>query len=85
MSVTIDLPEQLLAAVFHVPEPEVPQQVRIELACSLYARDALTHAQAADLAGLDRLEMDAELGRRNIPRHYSEDDLLTDIAYGRRL
>jgi len=25
MSVTIDLPEGLLAGVFHVPEPEVPR------------------------------------------------------------
>ena len=27
MSVTIDLPEGLLAGVFYVPEPEVPRQV----------------------------------------------------------
>jgi predicted HTH domain antitoxin len=82
MSVTIDLPEGLLAGVFHVPEPEVPRQVLIELACALYARQALTHAQAAALAGLDRFELGLELARREIPRHYSEDDLAADITYG---
>ena len=82
MSVTIDLPEGLLAGVFHVPEPEVPRQVLIELACALYARQALTHAQAAALAGLDRFELGEELARREIPRHYSKDDLATDLTYG---
>jgi predicted HTH domain antitoxin len=82
MSVTIDLPERLLAGVFHVPEPEVPRQVLIELACALYAREALTHAQAATLAGLGRFELGEELARREIPRHYSEDDLVADLTYG---
>jgi predicted HTH domain antitoxin len=82
MSVTIDLPDGLLAGVFHVSEPEVPRQVLIELACALYARRAFTHAQAAALAGLDRFELGEELGRREIPRHYSEDDLATDLTYG---
>ncbi|HEY3898018.1 MAG TPA: hypothetical protein VGM54_05350 [Chthoniobacter sp.] len=40
MSVTIEIPEELLAGVFHVPEREVPHQVQIELACALYARAA---------------------------------------------
>jgi predicted HTH domain antitoxin len=82
VSVTIDLPEGLLAGVFHVPEPEVPRQVLIELACSLYARRALTHAQAAALARLDRFELGEELARREIPSHYSEDDLAADLSYG---
>jgi len=66
-----------------VPGEEVPRQVRIELACALYARNAMTHAQAAKLAGLDRFEMSEELARRNVPRHYAADDLAADLAYGR--
>ncbi len=83
MSVTLDVPEELLADVFHVPAPDVPRQVQIELACALYARGAMTHAQSAKLAGLDRFEMDEEFARRNIPRHYGEPDVAADIAYGR--
>ena len=82
MSVTIELPEGLLAGVFRVPEPEVPRQVLIELACALYARQALTHAQAATLAGLNRFELGEELARREIPRHYTKDDLTADLTYG---
>jgi len=82
MSVTIDLPEGLLEGVFRVPEPEVPRQVLIELACALYARRALTHNQAAALAGLDRFELGEELARREIPRHYSKDDLAADLTCG---
>ena len=83
MSVTLEIPGDLLAQVLHVPEEEVPRQVRIELACALYARSAMTHAQAAKLAGLDRFEMGEELARRNIPRHYAAADLAADLAYGR--
>ncbi len=83
MSVTLDVPEELLADVFHVAAPEVPRQVRIELACALYGRGAMTHAEAAKLAGLDRFEMDGELARRNIPRHYGAADVAADLAYGR--
>lgn len=82
MSVTLDLPEDLLAGVFRVPEPEVPRQVLIELACAFYARQALSHAQAAALASLDRFEFGTELARRDIPRHYSRDDLAADLSYG---
>ena len=83
MSVTLDLPAELLAGVFQVPQPDVPRQVRIELACALHARGAMTHAQAAELAGLDRFELGEELARRNIPRHYSQADFAADLAYGR--
>ncbi len=83
MSVTLDLPGELLAEVFHVSQPEVPRQVQIELACALYARGAMTQAQAAGLAGLDRFEFGEELARRNVPRHYGEADLAADLDYGR--
>jgi predicted HTH domain antitoxin len=82
MSITLEVPEEQLAEVFHVPPQDVPRCVRIELACALYARSALTHAQAATLSGLDRFEMNGELARRNIPRHYAEADLTADLAYG---
>jgi predicted HTH domain antitoxin len=82
VSVTIDLPPEVLAQVFQVPESEVPRLIRIELACALFARHALPHSQAASLAGLEREEMEQELGRRNIPRHYTQSDLSADLAYG---
>jgi predicted HTH domain antitoxin len=80
--VTIDLPDELLAGIFKVPEPDLPRQVLIELACSLYARGALTHAQGSAVTGLDRFEFAAELQRREIPIHYTGEDLKNDLTYG---
>lgn len=83
MSVTLEVPEELLAEVFHVPVTDLPRHLRIELACGLYAQNRLSLGKAAELAGLDRFQMGEELGRRNIGRHYTSDDLKADLRYGR--
>jgi predicted HTH domain antitoxin len=49
----------------------------------VYAARRLTHAQAAKLAGLDRLEFDRERGLREIPVHYSEEDWKDDFEAGK--
>lgn len=82
MSITLELPEEHLLGG-HVSPQDVPRCVRIEPACSLYARGALTHVQAGTLSGLDRFEMGDELARRNVPRHYTDADLAADLAYDR--
>ena len=81
MSVTLEVPEELLAEVFHVPAADVPRHVRIELACALYAQGRLSLGKAAELAELDRFQMGQELGRRNISRHYNPEDLKADLQY----
>ncbi len=81
MSVTLEVPEHLLAEAFHVPAADVPRHLRIELACALYAQDRLGLGKAAELAALDRFQMGEELARRNIPRHYTPDDLKSDLQY----
>jgi predicted HTH domain antitoxin len=81
MSVTLEIQEKLLAEALHVPESDVPRQLRIELACALYAQNRLGLGKAAELAGLDRFQMGDELARRNIPRHYTQDDLNSDLRY----
>ena len=83
MSVTLEIPEKLLAEALHVPEADVPHHLRIELACALYAQNRLSLGKAAELAGLDRFQMGEELARRNVPRHYDQNDLNSDLRYGR--
>jgi predicted HTH domain antitoxin len=83
MSVTLEVPEALLAEAFAVPAADVPRHLRIELACALYSQNRLSFAKAAELAGLDRFQMGQELTRRNISRHYTADDLKADVRYGR--
>jgi len=83
MSVTLEILEQLLAETLNVPAADVPRLMRIELACALYAQNRLGLGKAAQLAGLDRFQLGDELARRSIPRHYTPEDLKTDLQYAR--
>jgi len=81
MRVTLDIPDDL-ADELPGDEPARGRRVLLELACGLYAAHRLTHAQAAKLAGMGRLEFDRERDLREIPIHYSEDDWRNDLAAG---
>jgi predicted HTH domain antitoxin len=54
-------------------------QVKLELAIWLFQQEHLTMAQAARLAGLHRMQMQRELGRRKIPIHYGIEELQADM------
>jgi predicted HTH domain antitoxin len=57
------------------------RDARIEVACRLFDAGKLQLWPAAKFAGLARVEMEAELGRRNIPIYRpSVDDLKQDLA-----
>jgi len=51
----------------------------LELACALYARQRVSLSQGARIAGMERLDFQAELCDREIPVHYSEGDLRSDL------
>ena len=52
----------------------------IDLACYLFERQRLSMGQARALTGLDVMQFQLELGKREIDQHYSEDDLADDLA-----
>jgi predicted HTH domain antitoxin len=54
--------------------------LRLELACALYARHRITLSQGARLAGIERMVFQEALCDRDIDMHYSSDDLKTDLA-----
>jgi predicted HTH domain antitoxin len=54
--------------------------LRLELACALYARGRVSAVSGADLSGLDLLTFQAALREREIPRQYSAADLDDDMA-----
>ncbi|MBA4159489.1 MAG: UPF0175 family protein [Gemmatimonadetes bacterium] len=80
MSVTI--PDDVLQAA-QMSEAELRQ----ELALLLFERERLTLAQAARLAGMERLRFQHLLASRGIPLHYDvtefEEDLQTLRELGR--
>jgi predicted HTH domain antitoxin len=82
MSVTLDIPDDVLAAI-PVPAAERERFILLEIACLLYARDLLSLGRAAELAGLSKIEFGFELGRHGIARHYTASDLEADLSYAR--
>jgi predicted HTH domain antitoxin len=76
----IPIPDDIFEAL-KIPEREREQELRIELAVSLYARGALSFGKARELAGLSKGEFQRELGKREITRHYTETELDEDRRY----
>jgi len=61
------------------------QEMKRELALSLYAARKLTVVQAADVAQLGLFEFQALLRDRRIPQHYDSSELDKDLAALREL
>jgi predicted HTH domain antitoxin len=54
-----------------------------ELAIALYAQEILSFGKASELAGLTRFVFADLLTRRNIPRHYGNEEFVQDLDYAR--
>lgn len=55
------------------------QELKIELAVALFEHDKLTLSQASRMAELPQLFFQRELAKRQIPLHYTLEDLQTDV------
>jgi len=53
--------------------------IKLEIALMLFQMDTLTLAQAANIAGLHRMQFQEELARREIPIHYGVNELEEDL------
>jgi predicted HTH domain antitoxin len=82
MSVTLHIPDSVVEGL-RIPEGELEQRLRTELAIALYALGALSLGKAAELAVSNRLLFGELLGQRGIPRHYGETELQQDASYAR--
>jgi len=76
--VTIELPDSV------VPERVTPEDLRLELACALYARGRLGKLAGAEMAGVDFFTFQRALAERHIPL-YSEDMLADDLQTLKKL
>ncbi len=82
MSVVLEIPDHVAHAM-RLPASDQKESLMTELAVALYARGILSFGKARELTPLSRIEFGLLLGRRDIPRHYTEQDLEDDIAYAR--
>ena len=71
---TLELPEISAIRRFSADD------LRLELACALYARGRISAVAGADLAGTDLVIFQTALHEREIPRQYSIADLADDMG-----
>jgi predicted HTH domain antitoxin len=83
MSIQLEIPDSIAEAL-RLSRQDQKQQLLLELALALYARGILSFGKARELAGLSQYEFGLLLGKREIPRHYTESDLQDDVSYARR-
>jgi predicted HTH domain antitoxin len=60
-------------------EQFTPEELRLELACALYARHKLGTIAAAEFAGVDFFAFQMALRERRVPKHYDVEDLRRDV------
>ncbi len=82
MAVTLHSPDSV-AGGLRLPEGDVEQRLRVELAVALYAQAILSLGKAAELAGLTRDKFGGVLADRGVARHYTEEELAEDVRYAR--
>ena len=81
MPIHIEIPEAVAGSI-RLPPPEVEKRLLAELSAALYAQEILSFGKAAELANLSRYAFADFVAERNIPRHYSEEDLAQDLQSG---
>lgn len=81
MSITVQVPDSV-ARSLRLPENEVEERLRCELALSLYSQGILSFGKAAELAAIPRDRFADLVTQRGIPRHYGAEELAEDLAYG---
>ena len=82
MSLTLSISDSVMEGL-RLPEGEIPQRLRTELAIALYAQGVLSLGKAAELAEISRFLFGELVGQRGIARHYGQEDLTQDLAYAR--
>lgn len=79
-TIWLELPAEILDAAKMTPD-----ELRVELAVSLYQRGRLGFSKAREVTGLTVWEFRQLLGSRKIPVHYDEADLQDDLHTLRQL
>lgn len=62
-----------------------PAELRLELACALYARGKITAVTGSHLAGFDLITFQSALKERGIVRNYTLGDFRDDMAALKKL
>jgi predicted HTH domain antitoxin len=78
----LDIPRSVADAL-SLPEGRKKEELRRELAVTLYREEMLSFGKARELAGLSKQEFGKLLGERSVERHYGQEELEEDLRYAR--
>lgn len=78
----IDIPEDVMASM-KIPRNELETVLKRELAIALYEREVLPLGKAREIAAMSKWEFLEVLGRRKIPRHYTEKEMAEDVIFAK--
>lgn len=76
----LDIPRSVADAL-SLPEGRKKEELRRELAVTLYREEMLSFGKARELAGLSKQEFGKLLGGRSVERHYGQEELEEDLRY----
>jgi len=72
-----------VADALSLPEGRKNEELRRELAVTLYREEMLSFGKARELAGLSKYDFGQLLGERSVERHYGPEELAEDLRYAR--
>jgi len=72
-----------VADALALPEGRKSEELRRELALTLYREEMLSFGKARELARMSKQEFGHLLGERKIERHYGPEELDEDLRYAR--
>jgi len=72
-----------VAQAIRLPEARMQQELLVELAVALYAQGILSFGKARELSGLGKYAFGQLLGKREVVRHYGQEELKDDLTYAR--
>ena len=78
--IIIEIPSDIAMAL-KLPDKDMANILRQELAIQLYAQSLLSFGKARQLAQLSKWEFAELLGKRKIERHYNQRSLKEDIEF----
>ncbi len=82
MSLQLCIPDSVARAI-RLPEDRKERELLAELAITLYTQGLLSLGKARELAGMEKYDFSRLLGRKDISRHYGQEELEDDLHYAR--
>lgn len=72
-----------VADALALPDGRKAEELRRELAVTLYREEMLSFGKARELAGMSKYAFGQLLGERSVERHYGPEELEEDLRYAR--